>query len=265
MRKPLKQIRLTVVFATGLTVLASPITSAQPEDFLTSHIPSSTPAGITLVEVHRVEEYSSDQYFFTRLGDIDGKTLFYPSSNSNATSTNFYPVLAANDAAAFDDWTLVAHQNTSNIITKQWAYQGNPLYTWSQESEVGEIALNTALYGASGEYPVTADNQDGALMPPDGWQIARYTPASSVRIPDGFDLKLVDSSQGVVLTNHLGFSLYNFDDGSDHDFWLDAHGPWRIRGRRCVIWANGSRRNRRNGDGNAFDAIFHSTDVFDSR
>ena len=136
MRKPLKQIRLPVVFATGLTVLASPITSAQPEDFLTSHIPSSTPAGITLVEVHRVEEYSSDQYFFTRLGDIDGKTLFYPSSNSNATSTNFYPVLAANDDAAFDDWTLVAHQNTSNIITKQWAYQGNPLYTWSQESEV---------------------------------------------------------------------------------------------------------------------------------
>ena len=33
MRKPLKQIRLPVVFATGLTVLASPITSAQPEDF----------------------------------------------------------------------------------------------------------------------------------------------------------------------------------------------------------------------------------------
>lgn len=217
MRKPLKQIRLAVVFAAGLTALSSAITSAQSEDFLTSPIPSSTPTGITLVEVHRVEEYSSDQYFFTRLGDTDGKTLFYPSSNSNATSTNFYPVLAANDAAAFDDWTLVAHRNASNIIAMQWAYQGNPLYTWSQESEAGEIALNIALYGvsASGEDPVADDGQDGALMPPDGWQIARYTPASSVRIPDGFDLKLVDSSQGVVLTNHLGFSLYNFDDSSD--------------------------------------------------
>ena len=106
MRKPLKKIRLAVVFAAGLTVLSSAMTTAQSEDFLSSPIPSSTPAGITLVEVHRVEEYSSDQYFFTRLGDIDGKTLFYPSSNSNATSTNFYPVLAANDAAAFDDWTL---------------------------------------------------------------------------------------------------------------------------------------------------------------
>ena len=173
MRKPLKKIRLAVVFAAGLTVLSSAITTAQSEDFLSSPIPSSTPAGITLVEVHRVEEYSSDQYFFTRLGDADGKTLFYPSSNSNATSTNFYPVLAANDAAAFDDWTLVAHRNASNIIAMQWAYQGNPLYTWSQESEAGEIALNTALYSASGEDPVACllytspspRDQRGSRMP----------------------------------------------------------------------------------------------------
>jgi len=79
MRILLKQIGLAVIFAACLTALPSAITSAQSADFLASLIPASTPAGITLVEVHRVEEYSSDQYFFTRLGDADGKTLFYPS------------------------------------------------------------------------------------------------------------------------------------------------------------------------------------------
>ena len=39
--------------------------------------PASTPAGIMLVEVHREEGFSSDQYFWTRLGDADGATLFY--------------------------------------------------------------------------------------------------------------------------------------------------------------------------------------------
>ena len=41
--------------------------------------PASTPAGIMLVEVHREEGFSSDQYFWTRLGDAAGATLFYPS------------------------------------------------------------------------------------------------------------------------------------------------------------------------------------------
>ena len=36
-----------------------------------SNPPASTPGGIMLVEVHREEGFSSDQYFWTRLGDAN--------------------------------------------------------------------------------------------------------------------------------------------------------------------------------------------------
>ena len=113
--------------------------------------PASTPLGIMLVEVHREEGFSSDQYFWTRLGDANGNSLFYFTGSANAESIDFQPVQAAENATAFDDWSLVPNQDS-----KQWAYQSHSLYTWSRENEPGEIAINVALYGVGpdGEEPL---------------------------------------------------------------------------------------------------------------
>jgi len=172
-------------------------------------IPASTPAGIMLVEIHQEAGSSSDPYFWTRLGDANGSTLFYYTGES-AASDDFQPVFAAEDATAFDDWSLLPNQGSM-----QWAYQGHPLYVWSKEKEPGEIALNFALYGVgeNGEEPLQ-ENRAGSTMPPEGWRVARFTPSNTSNIPDGFDLRLVDSGQGVVLTDFEGYSLYSFADNS---------------------------------------------------
>jgi predicted lipoprotein with Yx(FWY)xxD motif len=208
--------RLTLALTIFFVALLSSISSGQQTTF---PILSSTPAGIMLVEVHREEEYASDQFFWTRLGADDGSTLFYFTGNEDAPSAvnggevstiNFLPLLADEGASAFDDWSLILNQGSM-----QWTYQSNPLYTWSEEKEPGEIALNMALYGAraAGVEPMF-ENSRGALLPPIGWHVALFTPASSINIPDGLDLRLIDSGQGIVLTNFEGYSLYHFDDSN---------------------------------------------------
>ena len=88
--------------------------------------PASTPAGIMLVEVHREEGFSSDQYFWTRLGDADGATLFYTIDQKEISLENFKPAKANETAVAFDDWSIVPNGNI-----RQWAYQSHPLFTLS--------------------------------------------------------------------------------------------------------------------------------------
>jgi predicted lipoprotein with Yx(FWY)xxD motif len=189
-----------------LIVLLPSVSIAQQAVAASYGIPASTPAGIMLVEVHQERGSSSDPYFWTRLGDAEGWTLFY-FVGEGAAAGDFKPLLGADDATAFDDWSLVPNRGSM-----QWAYQGHPLYVWPQEKEPGEIALNVVLYGVgpNGEDPLQ-ENRSGATMPPEGWRVARYTPSNTAKIPDGFDLRLVDSGQGVVLTDFAGFSLYSFE------------------------------------------------------
>lgn len=196
----IKQIAFLVSCA--LTAL-SPNGLGQP-----SSTPASTPPGVMLVEVHREEGFSSDQYFWTRLGDTNGSTLFYNEDHSHEATEDFRPVPAANDAVAFDDWSIVSHGSFN-----QWAYQSHPLFTWTMEEEAGQIAINYALYGSgpNGEEPLL-ENSRGALMPPQGWRVARFTPSATATMPYGFELQQVDSSQGVILTNFEGFSLYTYSD-----------------------------------------------------
>jgi len=213
---------LTLSFiGAGVTLLTSAST-AQP-----SNTPASTPDGIMLVEVHREEGFSSDQYFWTRLGDAKGSTLFYNTKLGKISLQNFDPVIAEENAVAFDDWSVI-----SNGSVKQWAYQSNPLFTWSLEEEAGQIATNFALYGPglNDEAPLS-ENRRGALLPPDGWQVARFTPTETANIPDGFDLQLIDAGQGVVLTDFEGFSLYRAESHSSctsntcYEKWIPVFAP----------------------------------------
>jgi len=215
MRIQMKVQTLVLVLSLAFTTVLSTIASGQEA---VSSPPPSTPPGIILVEVLREVSLSSDQYLWTRLGDANGRSIFYftgsqasSSRNGEASADEFQPILAAKDSSAFDDWSLIRHQESM-----QWVYQSHPLYTWSREQEPGEIAINVALYGygdtgrESGARTVASD----ALMPPEGWQVARFTPAASIDLPDGIELSLILSGQGAVLTNFEGFSLYALDDNS---------------------------------------------------
>jgi predicted lipoprotein with Yx(FWY)xxD motif len=76
------------------------------------------------------------------LADGKGMTLYVFDRDSSGKSAcngqcaNLWPPLAAAaDAAAAGDWTIVTREDGS----KQWAYKGKPLYTWSKDAKAGDV------------------------------------------------------------------------------------------------------------------------------
>lgn len=49
-------------------------------------------------------------------------------------ATNWPPLLAAADAKAEGEWTLVDRKDGA----KQWAYDGKPLYLWAKDAKPGD-------------------------------------------------------------------------------------------------------------------------------
>ena len=74
--------------------------------------------------------------------DEKGMTL-YTFDKDEAGKSNCYdkcavnwpPYIAAADAAAEGEWTIVERTDGS----KQWAYEGKPLYLWIQDKAPGDV------------------------------------------------------------------------------------------------------------------------------
>jgi predicted lipoprotein with Yx(FWY)xxD motif len=66
-------------------------------------------------------------YTFDR--DAGGK-----SACNGPCATNWPPLMAAGDAKDSGDWTVVTRDDGS----KQYAYKGKPLYTWSKDTKPGD-------------------------------------------------------------------------------------------------------------------------------
>ena len=66
-------------------------------------------------------------YTFDR--DAGGK-----SACNGPCATNWPPLAATGDAKASGDWTIVTRDDGS----KQYAYKGKPLYTWSKDAKPGD-------------------------------------------------------------------------------------------------------------------------------
>jgi predicted lipoprotein with Yx(FWY)xxD motif len=186
----------------------------------TAHLPPTTPAGVTLVEVVRELNASAPKFLWLRPGDADGHTLLVfdhdqprKSTCAAACARQFPPLLASHGAKAFGDWSLV-HRSDGSL---QWAYQSRPLYTWVKEHTPGEVATNVGLSETSDAKLAEVPTKAGALLPPADWQVARFTPAASMRLPDGIDAQLVDSAQAVALVDDRGLTLYQFDGDARRD------------------------------------------------
>ena len=56
------------------------------------------------------------------------------SSCNGPCATNWPPLMAATDARASDDWTVITRDDGG----KQWAYKGKPLYRWAKDQKAGD-------------------------------------------------------------------------------------------------------------------------------
>ena len=181
------------------------------------------PPGITLIEVVRELPSSSDLVLWIRPGDAGGRTLFISDADVPGVSNcladcaaEFPPLLAPVGAQPFGDWSLV-EQHDGRM---QWAYQSHPLYTWVREKDAGEVATNVGLTESeNGKRDTTGGGgaKAGDLMPPKGWNVARFTPGSSITSPSGIHAAVVSSAQAAVLTDFEGRTLYAFDGDAKAD------------------------------------------------
>lgn len=185
----------------------------------------TTPPGITLVEVVRDEGGGQPVFQWYRPGDANGRTLFEFKADRPGTSScsaecaqEFRPLTASRTSKGVGDWSIVRRADGS----AQWAYQARALYVWSKERMPGEVATNVALTEHA-TIPDISPNLEGAppkeppLLPPDGWEVARFTPAASLQLPDGIDARVVPSALAVALTDADGMTLYTFAGDARRD------------------------------------------------
>ncbi len=57
------------------------------------------------------------------------------SACNGPCATNWPPLMAAADAKASGEWSIITRADGS----KQWAYKGKPLYNWSKDTMAGDM------------------------------------------------------------------------------------------------------------------------------
>lgn len=210
----------TAALAAGLTMAGGAF--ASPDD-----VPSTTPEGITLIEVVRELEYAQPEMLWLRPGDAQGQTLFTQKPDEGGVSdctaecaAEFPPLVAPGDAEASGDWSILQRQDG----TRQWVYQSQPLHTWSKEQVPGEVATNVGLKETANSKLAQVATEAGDLLPPDGWKVVRFTPAATRTLPVGIEIRLVYAAQAVALTDAEGHTLYVFDGSGGEACATDACG-----------------------------------------
>jgi predicted lipoprotein with Yx(FWY)xxD motif len=108
----LSRIVPTLVFALAASCYGSVALAQAPAKMADGMLTSD--AGMTL--------YTFDK-------DADGK-----SACNGPCAANWPPLMAAADAKAGGDWTIVTRDDGS----RQWAYKGKPVYLWAKDQKPGD-------------------------------------------------------------------------------------------------------------------------------
>lgn len=170
-------------------------------------LPSSTPPGVTIVNVTKLFPSSIDQFMWRRLGDEHGKPLYTfqqdvvrnQSTCIDTCAREFTPFISPKDAHAFGDWTLVKRPDTKDL---QWAYQGKPLYRYSGTDPAGN-PLTTSTASADREDPDWHDPGSKFYSPKKGWTRAAYTPEKTFNVPPGIALASLAVANGFGLVDAM--------------------------------------------------------------
>ena len=114
----LKLLVRTVLVAAALSAMAAlPARAADPAKV------AQTAKGATLVDDHGMTLYTFDK-------DPAGK-----SACNGKCAKAWPPLMAGNGAQPAGDWSIVTRADGS----KQWAYKGQPLYTWVKDKKPGDV------------------------------------------------------------------------------------------------------------------------------
>ncbi|HEY4366226.1 MAG TPA: hypothetical protein VGN07_03260 [Steroidobacteraceae bacterium] len=212
------------LLAATLNITALPATAAGADA-----VPLSTPQGIMLVDVMQFITNSSAQYLWRRLGDAEGNPLYTYNTDAPGKSNcvaecakEFPPFVAPASATASGDWTFVKRDGQ----TRQWAYQGKPLYRYSGKDPVGEPV---ASGGNSGDTDDPANTNPGSKVysPKEGWTRAAYTPEKTLQLPSGIELKSLMTSNGYgFITADTSMPMYVVKSApTDPAAWLPVYAP----------------------------------------
>ena len=163
---------------------------------------------------------SQPEFLWLRPGDSNGRTLLTYAADGTGSATclkecakEFPPLVAPKGAKAVGDWSIVRRKDG----VRQWAYQKQPLYTWSKEENPGEVATNVGLTETANSKLAEDAVVAGSLLPPDGWEVARFNPAQTMKLPDAVDARLIKAVQSVALTDADGFTIYSLDPKAQLD------------------------------------------------
>lgn len=191
------------------------------DDFMGMTPPLTAPSGITLVDVVREMQASQPEYLWTRLGDANGNTLFISDADDRAGVSNcsgdcakeFVPVQAPVDARAFGNWSLARRDDG----TLQWAYLGKPLYIFAKEKRLNEV-VDSIVDDESKRAHLTEYQYDSRadkipLLPPQGWNVARFSPAPNFVKPTDIGIRdvVIQDGVGPALVDSHGMTLYGYE------------------------------------------------------
>jgi len=178
---------VTVAMAMG-ALNATPLRAA-PAEFTAP----ATPHGVT-VQPAAPAGYDGTGASGPYFGTVEGMTLYTFDNDLTGQSVCLeecaaaWPPLAASDnAVSIGEWSVVERSDG----TKQWAFRGKPLYTFSKDEKAGD------------------KNGVGVA---DLWRKAELNIGANLIFPVGNSIRDVFSAGGQVLVNAENLTLYVFED-----------------------------------------------------
>jgi len=222
------KISKKLLLATSVSVLASfsllnTAVSAQKKD---SDAPLATPQGITIQPLGSGQGYSLNKETATKLPreeiaytNSEGMTLYTydrdPTGKSvcvDECARIWLPALAPARAKPVPGWSVIKRPEGG----RQWALNGKPLYTYSEDIDVGSVAGNSPKAMARGKHIGTRGAVIGPLPEkkpmPEGWRVAMLYPVANVELPGGISAREVEDAMAILFVDEgSGKTLYAFD------------------------------------------------------
>lgn len=191
----------------GIMILATTMLVA-PASFAASNAATvvaalATPPGVTLqqarpnlpdVEIPGSGGMKAPPSSIPVYADAKGMTLYTFDKDTvpgksvcNGDCAAAWPPLAAPaDGVANGAWSVV----TRDDGTKQWAFQGKPLYTFAKDAALGDAKGDKAG---------------------DVWHAACFQPTKGLSIPEGIKIEELVNAPGQALVTARGMTLYTLD------------------------------------------------------
>jgi predicted lipoprotein with Yx(FWY)xxD motif len=192
--------------------------------------PLITPAGVTAQPLGKGQGYdlskttaSYEQRGKIAFADLRGLTLYTWAKDPVGKSLclgecakMFVPFTAPRSAKPVAGWSVVKRSDGS----RQWAYQGKPLYTYVKDVDPGAVGGDSpANYGGlrrnglgtwvGGGYRGSLRGKAADIAPlPEGWAPALLFPLGDLQAPPGIAVREVAEAAAFALVDVRGHTLY---------------------------------------------------------